>query len=70
MRLEQRMTKLLWNVGMYKKDGVTSTEVAKVESSVPSVSHTTLFLTIPIYHVFLTHQSITLHIATADISII
>jgi len=39
------MTKLLWNVGMYKKDGLTNSEVAKAEGSVPSIPYMTLFLT-------------------------
>jgi len=39
------MTKLLWNVGMKKKDGLTGIEVAKAEGSVPSIPNTTLFLT-------------------------
>jgi hypothetical protein len=42
------MTKLLWNVRMKKKDGLTSTVVAEAEGSTPPTPQTTIFGTISI----------------------
>lgn len=63
------MAKLLWNVGRKNKDGPISKEVAETEGSVTSVPQMTLFITLPIYHIFLTHLNIALPIAIAGISV-
>jgi hypothetical protein len=63
------MAKLLWNVGRKNKDGPISKEDAETEGSFTSIPQTTLLITLPIYHIFLTHLNITLSIATAGISV-